>query len=492
LQAAAGNRDAHLAVVFVQRRRITLAQLGGGLVETVFRDRLAEQSIESFLHLRQCNAILRAFRPGQRRLDGSEVEFHHAAVIDAARLRNAVQILRLEISGERIHLLVRAPGVAHIVHRHVVHREEAHRRAVFRRHVGDGGAIRHGQRRRARAEKLDELADHFLFAQQLGDGQHQIGGGHALAQLALEMHTDHIRREKVHRLAEHAGFRLDAADAPADHADAVDHRGVAVGADQRVGIVHTPFRAVFLQHAARQIFEIDLMHDADAGRHDLEGIERLHAPFHELVALGVALEFHFHVEPQRIRAVVVIDLDRVIHHQVHRHQRFDDLRVFAHRSCGIAHRGEIGEQRHTGEILQHDARHDERDLLGARRVRLPAGELAHMPLGYLFAVAVAQHRFQHDADRNRQARDFANSGSFQRGQRIQQALFSIGESKGLAGIEQVVCHGRISGLTGCTTDYQTTKYLTCNCQGASKSWRHPAIRPATPGPETTLPYSRIW
>ena len=71
------------------------------------------------------------------------------------------------------------------------------------------------------------------------------------------------------------------------------------------------------------------MHDADAGRHDLERIERLHAPFDELVALAVALEFHFHVEPQRIRAVVVIHLHRVIHHQVYRHQRFDDLRILA-------------------------------------------------------------------------------------------------------------------------------------------------------------------
>jgi hypothetical protein len=38
------------------------------------------------------------------------------------------------------------------------------------------------------------------------------------------------------RLAEHRGLGLDAADAPAEHGQAVDHRGVAVGADQRVGI----------------------------------------------------------------------------------------------------------------------------------------------------------------------------------------------------------------------------------------------------------------
>ena len=75
--------------------------------------------------------------------------------------------------------------------------------------------------------------------------------------------------------------------------------------------------------------------------------------------------------------------------------------------CGVAHRGEVDQQRHAGEILQHDARHDERNFLGARRVRLPVGELAHMRLGNFLAVVIAQHRFQHDADRNRQSRNFA-------------------------------------------------------------------------------------
>jgi hypothetical protein len=40
------------------------------------------------------------------------------------------------------------------------------------------------------------------------------------------------------RLAQHRGLGLDPADAPAEHGRAVDHGGVAVGADQRVGIGH--------------------------------------------------------------------------------------------------------------------------------------------------------------------------------------------------------------------------------------------------------------
>ncbi len=180
------------------------------------------------------------------------------------------------------------------------------------------------------------------------------------------------------------------------------------------------------------------MHDADAGRHHLEGVECLHAPFHEFVALVVALEFHLHVEPQRIRTVEVIDLHRMVNHQIHRHQRLDDLRVFAHLRGSIAHRGEVGQQRHAGEILQHDARHHKGNFLGARCVRLPVRQLADVRLAHLLVVVIAQHRFQHDADRNRQPRDFSYACRFQRGQRIQRTNIAIGEIKSPASVEKIM------------------------------------------------------
>ena len=58
---------------------------------------------------------------------------------------------------------------------------------------------------------------------------------------------------------------------------------------------------------------------------------------------GVAREIHLH---------------RVIHHQIDRHERLDDLRVLPHARDRRAHRREIDEQRHAGEILQHHARDD--------------------------------------------------------------------------------------------------------------------------------------
>ena len=43
----------------------------------------------------------------------------------------------------------------------------------------------------------------------------------------VRLHADDVGGEEIHRLAEHRGFGLDAADAPGDDAEAVDHRGVA-------------------------------------------------------------------------------------------------------------------------------------------------------------------------------------------------------------------------------------------------------------------------
>ena len=45
-------------------------------------------------------------------------------------------------------------------------------------------------------------------------------------ELAVELEADHLGQQHRQRLAEHAGLRLDAADAPAEHGKAVDHGGV--------------------------------------------------------------------------------------------------------------------------------------------------------------------------------------------------------------------------------------------------------------------------
>jgi hypothetical protein len=101
----------------------------------------------------------------------------------------------------------------------------------------------------------------------------------------------------------------------------------------------------------------------------------------------------------------MIDLNRMIDHQVDRNQRLDVLWIFAHALCHAAHCRQIGEQRHAGEVLQHHARHDKRNFIGAGAGRRPAGQFADVFFGDFFAVAIAQHRLQYQTDRNRQARN---------------------------------------------------------------------------------------
>ena len=85
------------------------------------------------------------------------------------------------------------------------------------------------------AEVLHELPDHAEVPEDLGDGEDEVGRRRPLGELAAEPEADDLRHEHGDGLAEEHGLGLDAADAPAEDAQAVDHRRVRVGADQRVG-----------------------------------------------------------------------------------------------------------------------------------------------------------------------------------------------------------------------------------------------------------------
>ncbi len=165
--------------------------------------------------------------------------------------------------------------------------EEAHRGPVFGRHVGHGGPVGEAHLLQAGAEVFDELADHAMRPQHLRDGQHQVGRGGSFGEFSGEFEADDFRRQHVDRLAEHDRFGFDAAHAPTDDAQAVDHRGVAVGADEAVG----EGNAVAGEHDLGEVFQIHLMHDAGRRRDHAEVVKRLLAPAQELVPFLIPLEF---------------------------------------------------------------------------------------------------------------------------------------------------------------------------------------------------------
>ncbi len=206
--------------------RVALPEARRRPPEAVRRLRSAEQGVEAPRHVRQRDPVLRPFRASQRGNDRRQVEMHAPRIVDVARKRNAEQPLCAEIGFKQHALLFAAPTAAQVADGFVVDREKAHRRAVLRCHVGERRAVGHRQRSRALAEILDEGAHHLFAPQQFGHRQHQIGRRHAFAQAAAEFDADDVRSQEVDRLSEHRRLGLDAADAPADDADGIDHRGV--------------------------------------------------------------------------------------------------------------------------------------------------------------------------------------------------------------------------------------------------------------------------
>src|SRR5204863_7384663 len=126
--------DQHIAVPELEPvvGLVRPTQILGLLGEAIVLRRRAEELAEGRRYLVQVDAVLRALRTGERRLDGREIELHLLRIVDLALARNAEQALRLEVFGEARHRFVRAPGAAQIADGLLIHREEAHGRAVFR------------------------------------------------------------------------------------------------------------------------------------------------------------------------------------------------------------------------------------------------------------------------------------------------------------------------------------------------------------------------
>ncbi len=353
----------------------------------------AERGAEGLLGRRQRDAVLRALGPGDRGHDRRQVELE---VLREDRLVLGVvpEPLRLRVRLDKRELLVGATGEPQVAQRLVIDREDRAGRAVLRAHVADRGAVGQRHRGHAGAVELHELADHAVLAQLLGDGQHEVGGGRALGQLAGQLEADHARDEHRHRLAEHGGLSLDPADAPPEHAEAVDHRGVRVGADHGVGV--GPQHAVDLagHHHAGEVLDVDLVDDSGAGRHDLELVERGLAPAQELVALAVARVLELDVALLGVGVAEEVGDHRVVDDQLGRGERVDAGGVAAEVADGLAHGGQVDDARHAGEVLHDHAGRRELDLGVRLRLRVPGAERTDVVGGDVRAVLGPQQVLQ--------------------------------------------------------------------------------------------------
>jgi len=89
---------------------------------------------------------------------------------------------------------------------------------------------------------------------------------------------------------------------------------------------------------------------------------------------------------------------------------------------------------------QQNAGDHERNLFRSFRTRFPVRQRAHVILGDLPSIHVAEDRLEDDADRDRQPRDVADARSLELRQRIELWAAAVAEVEGIEGVEGVVRH----------------------------------------------------
>ena len=83
-------------------------------------------------------------------------------------------------------------------------------------------------------------------------------------------------------------------------------------------------------------------------------LERPLPPAQEFVALAIALELPDDILAQRVTIAEVVHLDRMIDHQIDRHDGVNLGGIASQPGHGGAHRRQIDDGRHAGEVLQDD------------------------------------------------------------------------------------------------------------------------------------------
>ena len=369
--------------------------------ETPLRHRRGQRRAESALHVGERHPVLRSLRTRQARLHGTQVEFQHVGVFRVRGFIGAEEALALGVRLDAVHFLFGAAGAPQVRQGLGVHRKETHRRAVFRRHVRHRGAVGERNLGEPLAEELHEALDHPVAPQALGDREHEVGRGDALAEGAAHTETDHLRGDEVTGLAEHGRFGLDASHAPAQDAEAVDHRGVGVGPDEGVREEHAFVALAVFHHHLGEELEVHLVDDAGGGRNDPEAGERFLPPAKEPVALLVPFELDRRVLPGRHRGAEGIHHHRVVNDQVHRRLRVDPRRVAAHPGERGPHGGEVHERGNPREILQDHPRRAERNLAPGGRLGIPGREGGHVLFADRPSVHPAEQRLKQHPDRER-------------------------------------------------------------------------------------------
>ena len=133
---------------------------------------------------------------------------------------------------------------------------------------------------------------------------------------------------------------------------------------------------------------------------------------------------------ERVGGAEHVDLHGVVDDQLDGHERVDLARVAAQLGHRVAHRGEVDDAGHAGEVLQDHARRREGDLLGGLGLGVPPGDLQDVVLGDRAVALGPQQVLEQDLQRVGQP---GNLGEPLRGQRRQAEVLHIAPAAQLEG-----------------------------------------------------------
>src|SRR6266487_246674 len=335
---------------------------------------ISEGGAEYLAEILHGNAVLGAPWPGQTGFDGTEIEFEQVIELWLPHIVRAEQSLCLCVTLDQVNQLLAAPGAAQVEQGFCIDREERRSGTKLRRHVRDGGAVGQCQVAEARAGKLDELGHNTALAQHLRHSQHEVGSSRTIRQRACQPHADDLWGEEVERLSEQYSFRFYTADAPAEDAQAIDHGGVRVGANECIGKSDHVAVLLLCHYHGSEVLKVHLVDNAGARRYNTKIAERLLPPAQQGITLAVAFVLSLDIASKGERRAEHIYLHRVIDYEVSRHQGIHSFGVASHASNSGAHGGEIGYRWHACKILQQHASGQERVF------RLKLGCLSWNPL----------------------------------------------------------------------------------------------------------------
>ena len=319
------------------------------------------QQLEGGLHILQGYPVLGPLGACQAGLHVAHVQLQGIAV-QRLMARFAPQALGLGIGLHQRQLVVFAAGQFHVSQGLVIHREETAGGTVFRGHIGDGGPVRHRHILETVAVEFHELAHDAFLAQHLGDRQHQVSGGDALTQLAGDLEAYDLGDQHRYRLTQHGGFRFNAAHAPAQDAQAIDHGGVGVGTHQGIRIGKGFVALLLVPHRLAQVLKVYLVANAGTRRYHTEVVKGLLAPAQELIAFLITLHLNGNVVLESRLIPELVHHDGVINHQVNGGQRVDQRRVLAGLAHRLTHGGQVHHTRHAGKVLHQHPRRAELDF----------------------------------------------------------------------------------------------------------------------------------